>query len=98
MSRTARSPLPDTLRELVQERERLLQGYAHVMRRVGASHPSRRTENARRAQLRKQYRQDLRINAERIAVEVAKVYGTSTKHLFINDLSPTDIFHTENTR
>ena len=95
MPRTARPPLPDTLRDLVQERERLLQGYAHVMRRVGASHPHRRKENARRAKLRKQYRQDLRNNAERIAVEVAKVYGSSTKPLFINAALPTDIFHTE---
>jgi uncharacterized protein involved in exopolysaccharide biosynthesis len=88
-----------TLRQLVHERERLLQGYAHVMRRVGISHPTRQAENARRARLRKQYRHDLRVNAERIAVEVSLLYGHPLKTtVYTPDTATGDIFHPEVTR
>jgi predicted ThiF/HesA family dinucleotide-utilizing enzyme len=59
---------PDAqLAALLTERARLLEAYAHVLRRVGASHPERAKVNAKRATQRKHLQRAVRANAEAIA-------------------------------
>jgi uncharacterized protein involved in exopolysaccharide biosynthesis len=62
------------LSALLHERLKLQQAYAHVLRRVGASHPQRTHTNAKRATHRKALRKAIRLNAEQIAARCLELY------------------------
>jgi hypothetical protein len=80
---------------LAADRERLLRRYAQVMKRVGGAHPNRSAENARRAELRKRYRQSLRINADKIVQTVCARFTAKTVSLPVTSADVQDIFQPE---
>ena len=69
-----RCPDPE-LAGLLVDRETLLEELAHVLRRVGASHPDRAKVNARRAKQRKKLKKALRLNANAIAHRNVQLYA-----------------------
>lgn len=96
MCTSKRVQWPESVRDLLVQRERTLRMYARIMKRVGASHPNRTEENARRASLRKKYRRNLQQNAEAIAVEVARLYDIALTSVPLPQDTDDDIFpHTE---
>ena len=62
------------LNHLIIDRLSLQAKLAPVLRRVGASHPSRTKVNAKRAEKRKQLKRDLRLNANAIAARCMEIF------------------------